>query len=359
MKRVVDSIRHIKSRIRLPYEILKCKILNIHKPLVVLLYTNDRCNLACKYCVGNWSARKLNDFTTDEIKRIVDECKGLGSVHFTIHGGEILLRDDTKEIVDYLKNSGMYVNLVTNGLLLPEKIDEVVNVDSLCISLDGREENNDYTRGKGAYKAAMAAIKVARERKLRFVVHATLTKKNINDIEYLCEQARELNYYQQFSLLLKPLTEKQIGQDLGLSDEEARDTISKLIKLKDMGFPIFTFYPTLRNVINWPFNLGKSRLNRDEIPANVNLIKCYYGKLKIAIDADGSMYPCSSLNDCFKALNVKEVGVKKAFDHVIKTNTCEACYYLTQNDWSLLLGGSMKQFMNQAFIQAKGIFRKN
>ncbi len=70
------------------------------------------------------------------------------------------------------------------------------------------------------------------------------------------------------------------------------------------------------------------------------------------------MYPCSSLNDCFKALNVKEVGVKKAFDHIIKTNNCEACYYLTQNDWSLLLGGSMRQFVNQAYIQAKGIFKR-
>ncbi|GJQ51001.1 MAG: hypothetical protein HKUEN01_33870 [Candidatus Kuenenia stuttgartiensis] len=353
-----NRYKHLKARLRLPYEILKCKIFGVYKPLVVLLYTNDRCNLTCKYCVGNWSARKIRDFTTEELKKIIDECESLGTVHFTIHGGEILLRNDAKEIVNYLKDNGMYVNLVTNGLLLPEKIDDVVNVDSLCISLDGREETNDFNRGRGAYKAAMAAIKVAQERKLKYVVHATLTKKSINDIEYLCEQAKEMNYYQQFSLLLKPLTAKQQELNLGLTDEEARDAMRKLLALKDKGYPIFTFYPTLRNVINWPFKLNKSRLNRDEIPANANLIKCYYGKLKITIDADGLAYPCSSLNDCFNALNVKEVGVKKAFDHIVETNTCEACYYLTQNDWSLLLGGSMSQFLNQAYVQMKAVLKK-
>ena len=358
-KKMFSKYKQLTARLRLPYEILKCKVLNVYKPLVVLLYTNDQCNLACKYCVGNWSARKINDFTMDELKKVIDECKGLGTVHFTIHGGEILLRNDTKEIIDYLKGNGMYVNLVTNGILLPEKIDDVVDVDSLCISLDGREENNDYNRGKGTYKAVMAAIKIAREKKLKFVVHATLTKRSIEDVEYLCEQAKEMNYYQQFSLLLKPLTARQEDQDLGLTDEEARDTMRKLIELKDKGYPIFTFYPTLRNVINWPFNLSKSRLNRDEIPANADLINCYYGKLKISIDADGFAYPCSSLNDSFDALNVKEVGVRKAFDHIIKTNNCEACYYLTQNDWSLLLGGSMNQFINQAYIQAKGVFKRS
>lgn len=353
-----DRFKQIKARLKLPFAILKCKLFGNFKPLVVLLYTNDRCNLACKYCIGNWSNRKIKDFTTEELKKIIDECKSLGTVHFTIHGGEILLRDDIEEIINYIKDNGMFVNLVTNGLLLPKKIDKVMNIDSLCISLDGREENNDYNRGEGAYKAAMAAIKVARERKLRFVVHATLTKKSINDIEYLCKQAKEMNYFQQFSLLLKPLTVKQEAQDLGLTDDEARDTMSKLIKLKNRGFPVYTFYPTLRNVINWPFKLNKPRLRRDEIPANANLIKCYYGKLKITIDADGLAYPCSSLNDSFNALNVKEVGVKGAFDHIMKTNNCEACYYLTQNDWSLLLSGSIKQFANQAYIQLKTVFKE-
>lgn len=353
---LAKRLREIKSRIRLPYEILKCRILNIYKPLVILFYVTDKCNSSCRYCVGNWSGRKIKDFTTEEIKRIIDECKSLGSVHITIHGGEILLRNDVKEIIDYLKENKFYVNLVTNGILLPLKIDEIANIDTLCISLDGREENNDYNRGKGTYKAAMNAIRLAKDKGFKFVVHATLTRRSIVDIEYLCRQAKEIGYYQQFSLLLKPPTPEQ--KELGLFVEEAKEAMRQIIKLKKEGYPVFTSYWTLKNALNWPFGFDKSRLNKKELPPKNNLIRCFYGKLKIVIDADGFMYPCSSLNDSFKALNVKEVGVKKAYEHILKTNTCEACYYFTQNDWNLLLGGSVKQFINQTYVQLSEIFKK-
>lgn len=349
-------ITHIKSRLRLPYEIAKCRLFNKYKPLVVLLYLTDRCNLKCKYCVGNWSGRKIKDYSTREIKTIIDECIALGTVHFTIHGGEILVRNDVGEIIEYLKKKGSFVNLVTNGILLREKIDDLVGVDSLCISLDGREENNDFNRGKGSYQAAMEAISIARERQLKFAVHATLTQKSIHDIEYLCKQAKQLGYYQQFSLLLKPLTQEQSG--LGISDAEARNAIRRIMTLKRAGYPVFTSNRSLRNALNWPHPLNEARINKSNFPLNNNLIRCFYGKLKIAIDANGYVYPCSSLNDSFNALNVREVGVKKAFEHVITQNTCEACYYLTQNDWSLLLGGSPEQYLGQAVIQLKGIFNK-
>lgn len=349
-------LKQIKSKARLPYEIIKCRLLNVYKPLVVLFYVTDRCNLKCRYCVGNWSGRKINDFTTEEIKDIVNQCIALGTVHFTIHGGEIFVRQDTKEIVDHIKSTGAYVNLVTNGILLPEKINEIENVDSLCISLDGREESNDFNRGPGAHKAAMKAISLAKSRGLNFVVHATLTNKSVADIEFLCEQAKRIGYFQQFSLLLKPLSEEQTI--LGLSDQEARQAVERIIRFKKAGYPVFTSYRALRNALKWPYPLSDARIDRDKIPPGSNLIHCFYGKLKIAIDADGYVHPCSSLNDCFEALNVRDVGVKKAFQHVIETNTCEACYYLTQNDWSLLLGGSMGQFADQVRIQLKGILGK-
>ncbi|MFH1305593.1 MAG: radical SAM protein, partial [Candidatus Omnitrophota bacterium] len=150
-----ERYAYLRSCVRLPLNILKCKLTGVYKPLVVLLFMTDRCNLRCKYCEGDWSGRRIKDFTTDEILRIIDECKELGAYHFIIHGGEILLRNDIGRIIDYMKGKDLYVNLITNGILLPKWINEIKKVDSLCISLDGREENHDFVRGKGSYSAAM------------------------------------------------------------------------------------------------------------------------------------------------------------------------------------------------------------
>lgn len=352
-----NFISHIVSRLKLPYEVLKCKITHTYKPLVVLLYVTDRCNLNCRYCDGNWSARKIPDLTTAEIIKIVDECIELGTRHFTIHGGEIFLRDDTKYLIDYIKAKGLYVNLVTNGMLLPQKIDEIRNIDSLCISLDGSEEANDANRGKGSYKKIIEAIKIAKREDFKFNVQATITKYNKNEVEYLAKLAKEIGYYQQFSLLLKPLNPGQ--NDIGLTEDETKEVLRDIIKYKKMGYPIFTSYRTLENALNWPFPYSiKPMLNREEFLKKSHIIRCYYGKLKIVIDADGCAYPCSSLNDKFKALNVKEVGVKEAYKHILKTNTCEACYFLTQNDWSLLLGLSGRQYAEQMKIQIRQIFNR-
>lgn len=349
-----SAFEHIRSRLVLPYNILKCKLTGKYKPLVVLLYVTDRCNLKCTYCQGHWSGRKIQDFTTDEIKSIVDQCVDMGTKHFTIHGGEILLRDDVEETISYMKGRGLYVNLVTNGIIFPEHIDKLREIDSLCISLDGRESANDANRGKGSYKKITEAIRLAKKEGFKFNVQATITSYSKNEVGYLAQMAKDTGYYQQFSLLLKPLKPEQ--NDIGLTEEETREVLQEIIKYKKAGYPVFTSYKTLSNALNWKYPYTKAMLSVDEHKKDRSAIRCYYGKLKLVIDANGYVYPCSSLNHDFAALNVRDVGVEKAFRHVVDTNTCEACYFLTQNDWSLLLGLSPAQYMAQVKIQLKEIF---
>ncbi len=354
-RRKKGVIGHIRARLTLPYNILKCKLLGQYKPLVTLIYVTDRCNLKCAYCQGHWSARKIKDFTTQELFGIVDECERLGTKHFTIHGGEILLREDVESLIAHIKGKGLYVNLVTNGMILAEHIDKIRDIDSLCISLDGSEAANDANRGKGSYKKIIEAIRLAKKEGFKFNVQATITKYSKGEVGYLAQLAKEIGYYQQFSLLLKPLKPDQ--NDIGLTEDETREVLKEIIKYKKAGFPIFTSYRTLENALNWGYGYSeKPMLNKDEFAKNPGRIRCYYGKLKMVIDADGRVFPCSSLNHDFKALNVRDVGVQKAFEHVINTNTCEACYFLTQNDWSLLLGVSPRIWLEQIKIQLKEIF---
>ena len=348
------SIETIRQRLVFPYRIIRNKILGKMEPISVVLVVNNRCNLNCNYCFGDYGNRRDTDYTTEELVKIIDDLYDLGTRYMIVHGGETLLRKDIGYIVNYIKNKGIYVGFITNGILLQKKIDEIRNVDSLCISLDGRMEGNDLNRGKGAFEAAFNAIKLASKEKFRLRVSATLTHNTMNDIEYLAKLAKEYKFQLYFSILYKPLKR---ALDMAMSESEIRKALKDIAYYKKQGYPIFTSYQCLEYSMSWPFDYNeKHHASAKELPNGFKKIDCYYGRSKFIVEANGFVYPCFPLNEEFKALNLKEVGVAKAIEHVRKTITCVACPHLSNTDYNLLLGISARQMLYLVGMQLKEVF---
>jgi MoaA/NifB/PqqE/SkfB family radical SAM enzyme len=321
--------------------VLKCVLFKTNDIVICVLVLNNRCDFDCPYCFGSYHQRRNKDYTTAEIKHIIDELYNLGTRYLTLHGGEVLLRQDIGEISHYVKQKGMYCCLITNGSLLHKKIDQIRSVDNLTISLDGTKENNDLNRGEGTYDKALSAIKLAIKEKIPLRVQATLTKNTMNDVGYLAKLAKELGFTLQFSILFKPLPKAKAFE---MTNEETQAVLKKILLYKNQGYPIFTSHRTLESAINWPLNHNTEHfVNRDEfdtkIPSHFKKkyhIKCHYGKIKVIIEADGNVYPCFVMADSFRPLNWKEVGIKKAIQHIQQTVDCVACPTLTQGDHNLL-----------------------
>ncbi|MDD5069989.1 MAG: radical SAM protein [Candidatus Omnitrophica bacterium] len=347
------------SRIQYPYKIIKNKLLHQQTPLIVVLVINNKCNLKCKYCFGSYCDRDgFEDFTTMELKSIIDQLSDLGTSALTIHGGETLLRKDLGEIVDYIKRKKMYLHLVTNGLLLKEKVDLIRGVDSLCISLDGDKEGHEKNRGKNTFQPTVEAIKFARSEGFPLRVHATITRHTKDDVEFLSRLAKDIGFFQYFSVLYPCGGATKNLDDLILTDQEIRKVIEDIVYWKKKGYPIFTSYPVLENVLNWPFEYSKAYCTKDETFKAKSLIPCAYGRTKFIIDADGSVYPCFGRMDTFSPPNVKAIGVSSAFELIRGTISCDHCIFLTNNDHNLLLSGSLRQIVNQCFLQTREIFSK-
>ncbi len=85
--------------------------------------------------------------------RIVDELHEMGAKWFGLSGGEPLIRKDVFEIIAHAKDLGMNVSLISNGYYVKGDIlDNLTKYEVMtAISLDGKEETNDLTRGKGSY----------------------------------------------------------------------------------------------------------------------------------------------------------------------------------------------------------------
>ena len=103
----------------------------------------DRCNLRCKYCMPSDGVDFISHneiLTYDEIIRLIKIATKLGITNIKITGGEPLVRKDVMGLIKNIKNIDKIksVTMTTNGTLIKEHIDEIVDskVDTINVSLD-------------------------------------------------------------------------------------------------------------------------------------------------------------------------------------------------------------------------------
>ncbi len=351
-------LKRVYSRGRYFSALIRQKLSGREYPIIAIIVVNNKCNWNCTYCFGDYPNRKEIDYTTDELKYLVDELYGMGVRYINVHGGEALLRPDIGEVCHYIKNKGMYLCVITNGALLPKKIAELRCVDNLTLSLDGALDGNDRNRGKGTFAITLNAIELALAEKIPLRVQATLTRHTMGDIGFLAELARQMNFHLQFSILFKPLKK---ASDFQMSPHEIRSAVEKIGKYRQKGYPIFTSQKVLNATYEWPYHFHeKHHITEEEIPASYrpHQIECFYSRTKFTIEADGYVYPCFLTTDgSFTPQNWKEVGVQAAIDHVQQTNRCRACPAMTQNDHNLLLGMNLPQVAHLIKNQWRETFR--
>lgn len=95
---------------QLLYNLTEIKVLNEDKETKeidnISILVTDRCNLFCKHCAAN-SIRlsEKNDVPTSEILERIDKVIRCHPKSITISGGEPLVRNDFRKIVEYIRNN--------------------------------------------------------------------------------------------------------------------------------------------------------------------------------------------------------------------------------------------------------------
>ena len=156
------------------------------------LSITDRCNLRCKYCMGNKDIVFLPKdelLSSNEIERLVKIFSELGIKKLRITGGEPLVRRNFREIVENINNiSGIEeINITTNGIRLEEELKFLSNkkIQSLNISLDTLKADlyRDITGGGDINKVLNSIHKAIALKFKRIKLNVVLVKgKNDSEI---------------------------------------------------------------------------------------------------------------------------------------------------------------------------------
>ncbi len=168
------------------------------KPLTMLLMINRICNLSCEFCHLDGGALQDSPISmSEEVEnRALEGAVAIGAKVLVITGGEPLLHPRCFRIVRRARESGMSVNITTNGLLVPKRLDEIIEsgTSSISVSLDGMKRIHDRLRGRqGAWKSAMAALEIlAPHTEISLSIYSVATNRNLADLRRVWELSRDL-----------------------------------------------------------------------------------------------------------------------------------------------------------------------
>lgn len=168
-------------------------------PLNGTIEVTRRCPLACAHCYNNlpMGDRKaqLEELTTSEHRRILDEMADAGCLWLLYTGGEIFARRDFLDIYTHAKRNGFIITLFTNGTLIDERIADYLvewRPFAIEVTLYGRtrETYERLTGVPGSYDRCMRGITLVLERGLPLklkTVAVSLNKHEVWDMQRFAE----------------------------------------------------------------------------------------------------------------------------------------------------------------------------
>lgn len=223
------------------------------------LSITDRCNLRCKYCMGDKDIVFLPKdelLSVEEIGRVIKIFSDLGIKKIRITGGEPLVRRNFRDIVETINNIEDIeeINITTNGIRLSEELEFLKDkkIHSLNISLDTLKKDlfKEITGG-GDLDKVLFSLHRAIELKFKRIKLNVVLVRGKNDSEIM----DFVNLTEKYPIDIRFIELMPIGlgkEYVPISNDEVKDIILKEKKLtpfdEKIGLGPATYYKTEKGI---------------------------------------------------------------------------------------------------------------
>ena len=218
------------------------------------------------------------------MKKIADKIIEAKTLKITLTGGECLLLKDLWDIIKKLKDAGITVAILTNGISIPKEALQKIKKYELFvgISLDGPTEDiNSLTRGLFAFEKTINTLTNLLENFIPTTVMVTVTRHNFSELEKLTELLSKMGVLAITLQDLRPFATKEEYDKLRLTAVQERN-------LKDILNRLITNFPKI-------FFSTSELMIFDKQNVNGKMMQCPAGDNFAYIDFYGDLFPCTSL----------------------------------------------------------------
>lgn len=288
---------------------IKARYFGIKIPLLIGWDLTYRCNCNCKYC--GISSENGAELPTADILSLLDKFVNFGLKRIHFGGGEPLLREDIDKILGFCKQRRIFITVLTNGILLRERLPAIKNADLVEISLDGPESVHDNLRKIGSFDKAVSAIGLAKKHRLNVVINSTLSAYNLDCIDFILKTAKDFKVHVKFQPVNSLLAGNKDIKSLSCPDLEYRRAIRKImdIKKRRVNSGIVNSIAGLQYLLNY---------------SRYSSIKCCAGLLYFRITPEGKLYPCSARLEEAYSIRGSSLNLKDAMA-MIDPEACDKC----------------------------------
>jgi radical SAM protein with 4Fe4S-binding SPASM domain len=252
------------------------RALKLNVPLSVQLDLTYRCNERCVHCYLDH--QDYGEMNTAEIKHLLEEMAEAGVFILTLSGGEIMLRKDFFEILEYARRQLTFcVKLKTNAILIRAQeaahIREL-GVESIQISIySHRPEIHDaITLVPGSLKRSLEAARFLKSQGLRVIFANILMVQNLQDYQGVRALAAEMGIESTLDPTITPMMD---GDRSVLSLNIDRGSLHQLFRDESM-------------VIDTDESCGVEITEQDtlqHLPCSASHTTCY-------VSPYGDVFPC-------------------------------------------------------------------
>ena len=310
-------------------------------PQEIGLQLTNKCNLRCTHCFewnnegynhGLTQADQKGELDYEIIENVLKETQQVKANLF-LWGGEPMVYSQWDRLCSDLKKDKRWTVLCTNGILVEEKMDSLIDISkdlAILTSLEGFEQENDLIRGQGSYKRAMGGIQeVIRLQKKNIFkglqsVHLTISDNMIGKLYEFVEFSEALGIDSLY-LCFPWYIPKEVSYDMDAYFtkhfswlQKSQDKIASWhsFKFKVDEQMIEALLKDLKRIINrtWKIRVRfQPALEINEIPdyirgnkiAAQNKGKCLAVCNRMDILADGSVSACKLFSE-FSVGNLKD-----------------------------------------------------
>lgn len=203
--------------------------------MIISWNTTWECHLKCKHCYRDAGAKKENELTTQEGKKLLDEISRAGFKILVLSGGEPLLREDIFELTAYASHLGLRPVFGTTGTTITESIANKLKRSGalrIGISLDSStsELHDNFRQVDGSFAAALKGMEACRKAGLPFQVHTTVVEKNYHEFEAITDLSIEAGAAGHHIFFLVPTGRGKNIEEEALREKQYEQLLHRILK---------------------------------------------------------------------------------------------------------------------------------